>query len=240
MMLLNIFFVILSTSVIVGIAILPDGYTFVGFCLMLGPSYPTFIAILDFILCAHRVSVMFCESEFWNEKIRWYGPLIFLVLTPFVLLLTASSGIFSVSYFTESAEDNVDLFVSIFGYYGELFIKLTIGVLPFFGYLSILLKMRSHKRRLNQSVDYTVIKQAFPIACFQLITGILSLALHIAFYGTDNAFLISLVIKHVFGQPLCIVVPISILLGNSTRREKMPLLFVCRCGVANNVQDSLT
>ncbi|CAB3397213.1 unnamed protein product [Caenorhabditis bovis] len=102
----------------------------------------------------------------------------------------------------------------------DLGLKTVLGILTFVGYFVILVKVIGQSRKVGKAIDFTVIKQAVPIASFQFATNIMLLFMHM---GTSQGFLSFgnvCVVKYTFTQLLCIVVPFSIILGNRNRRQK--------------------
>ncbi|CAB3401811.1 unnamed protein product [Caenorhabditis bovis] len=163
-------------------------------------------------------------SEFWSTRIRWKGPLIFLSSVPFVFYISSSSLTYAV-YLTERNEESNN---SLIFFIIDLSLKTIFGILTFIGYVVIFLKVGGHRRRIGRSVDFSVIQQAFPIACFQLVTTISIIVMHLKISGESYWELTKVCIaKFVFTQLLCIVVPFSIILGNRNRREKFGDFYIC-------------
>ncbi|CAB3401812.1 unnamed protein product [Caenorhabditis bovis] len=202
---------------------------------MMAISYPSLICILDFLLCIHRFSVMFMDSEFWSTRIRWKGPLIFLSSLPFILFIATESLAYAMNQFGIAGRRDRRASIPLMCFAYELTIKSSLGSLTFIGYLVILMKVIGQSRRVGRTIDFTVIRQALPIASVQFVTNILLLFLHMGNSQGLLSFGKVCTAKYAFTQLLCIVVPFSIILGNRNRREKFGDFAIC-CRIVHRIR----
>ncbi|CAB3401809.1 unnamed protein product [Caenorhabditis bovis] len=226
----NVLFVAMTTAIAVlgGLSrIVPALAKSFPVLIMIAISYPTVICVLDFLLCIHRFSVMFWDSEFWSIHVRWKGPLIFLITLPFVVLISS----ISITYSSLLVGVEIDAFgvgnLPLYCFISDIALKSLLGFLTFVGYVLILLRVAQQNRKVGKFTDFTVIEQAFPIACFQLISSILTVFMHMGVHRSAWSFAKVCLLKYAFTQLLCIVVPISIIIGNQNRRKKFRYFCVC-------------
>ncbi|CAB3401945.1 unnamed protein product [Caenorhabditis bovis] len=167
-MLFDMLFVIMTTISAIDIIVRIEFAFVLPQILMMATAYPILISILDFILCVHRVAVIFWESDFWNEKIRWYGPLMFCLSLPVVLVITIGCLLFVGMHTIMKGDAKAMIYANV-AHYSDIILKFLLSFATFLGYFLIFAKLRTHRKRMKRAVDYTIIKQAFPIACFQLV-----------------------------------------------------------------------
>ncbi|CAB3411293.1 unnamed protein product [Caenorhabditis bovis] len=183
-------------------------------------QHPSLIALLDFLLCVHRLSVVFCECKFFTQYFRWTGPLLFLIIAPLMLIATL---IASTALSIHSDGSVSDYFVRI-----QTGLKAALSVLTFSGYSLILIKSRSKQTTNANRRDYSVIlRQALPIASFQwcsvIILGITQIPFEDFEVTNVQIFMINIALSCMF----YIVVPISIIVGNNTKRRLFLNSFCC-------------
>ncbi|CAB3401798.1 unnamed protein product [Caenorhabditis bovis] len=161
-MMLSIIFVVLTTLTVIATLILPS-YILPIIALLMTTSYPILIAVTNFLLCLNQLSMAFWKSRFLNETIRWFGPLIFACSIPWLISLAALSS----RYVLVMGSDAVDEApISLVAFYVEPIVEWILIVLTMAAYFLIILN------RQQCAIDFSVVKQAFPIVCFQMVLGI--------------------------------------------------------------------
>ncbi|CAB3401810.1 unnamed protein product [Caenorhabditis bovis] len=195
--------------------------------ILIATSHPTLIAILDFLLCLHRFSVIFWRSSFLSIRIRCWAPLFFAVILPFVLVVSIMATMYAGFQAKRvDIDESLELLVAVC-FIIDLAIKGVLGVVTFIGYSAILCKSVRQRRKIGRSIDFTIIKQAFPIACFQFITSIIIIIIHIGLSNIAWGMIKVYIAKYLFTQLLCIVVPLSIIFGKRDRK-KFGDLIICQ------------
>ncbi|CAA21629.1 G_PROTEIN_RECEP_F1_2 domain-containing protein [Caenorhabditis elegans] len=175
---------------------------------------PTLIAAADLILCVQRVAVSRKLGETKVSK-RWYGVLTFLIVAGPIAYISYNSRIYS---FTIENKRNAKQFVC---FLADSIIKGVCGVLSFIGYLSIWIWAKKQK-----NFD-TIIRQALPIATFQVLIMTIQFLLELPnvpkIDPRERIFL-----DVCFSAAASVVVPLCTMIGESRKRDMFYSSF-CYC-----------
>ncbi|CAI5440568.1 unnamed protein product [Caenorhabditis angaria] len=190
---------------------------------------PLLTSFLDALLCLHRLIRFYGKDErnfvatgqLYQKLSNYSYPLSFILMTPFLMLISFLSILYQLS---ENYHGwNLVCFITDNG------LKFIFSIFSFIGYLSILMNL--HEKTRNSIVkreDSLVIRQALPIASFQLMTACVQclMELPIIPYRIDPVY--RLLMDLCFSCACSIVVPLSILFG-STEKRKIFLSTLCCC-----------